>query len=116
MGARPIYWVFDWLEENHLITIEDVAAFLPKYRVLDTLQLRAHGSSERELPLPTDRPAIVAAMGLDLTGGGIVCPSPSCLRRQVDKLLRHVWHYFDWVVADDVLTPLLTEEREGSKS
>jgi hypothetical protein len=37
------------------------------------------------------------------------------MRRQVDTLLRHVWHYFDCTVVHDGLTPLLAEEWEGSK-
>jgi hypothetical protein len=37
------------------------------------------------------------------------------MRSQVDELLKHVWHYFDTVVVDDVLTPLLSEEWKGSK-
>jgi hypothetical protein len=45
----------------------------------------------------------------------MVCPAPSCMRLQVDKLLRHVWHYFDTVVVDDVLTPLLSDEWHGTK-
>jgi hypothetical protein len=45
----------------------------------------------------------------------MVCPSPSCMRKQVDELFKHMWHYFDTAVVDDVLTPLLTEKWSGSK-
>jgi hypothetical protein len=111
------YWVFDWLRENRLTSLEDVATFLPKYRVLDVLRQRAADFLGREAASrPPSERSIVAGMGLDLAGGGIVCASPSCLRGQVDKLMRHVWHYFDTVVVDDVLTSLLTDEYEGTRS
>ncbi|HXZ42550.1 MAG TPA: hypothetical protein VEG68_17550 [Terriglobales bacterium] len=110
------YWVFDWLRENDITSLDKAASFLPRYRVLESLrQLAGDAMSRRSTAGPPRQECIIAGGGLDLTGGRMVCPSPACLRRQVDKLVKHVWHYFDAVIADDVLTPLLTEEWRGSK-
>lgn len=71
------YWIFDWLRENGLTSLEDVATFLPKYRVLDVLRQQAADSVGREAAnLPPTEKSIVAGMGLDLAAGGIVCASP----------------------------------------
>jgi len=116
MDTVAEYWVFDWLRENSITSFEQAASFLPKYRVLDSLQQQAADALNRPSNgIPPARKSIVAGGGLDLTGGRMVCPSPLCLRRQVDRLLKHVWHYFDTVIADDVLTPLLADEWHGSR-
>jgi hypothetical protein len=117
MNQTKNYWVFDWLLENQITSLEEAARFLPKYRVLSTLQQRAEQATQIEKSgIANDSgPSIIAGAGVDLSGGGMVCPSPSCMRMQVDKLLRRVWHYFDTVVVNDVLTPLLTDEWNGSK-
>jgi len=111
------YWVFDWLRENSIVSLAEATAFLPKYRVLSGLQQRAELAAQEQAGRVVGRtgPSIIAGMGMDLSGGRMVCPSPSCMREQVDKLLKHVWHYFDAVVVDDVLTPLLSEKWGGSK-
>jgi hypothetical protein len=116
MDSVAEYWVFDWLRENDITSLEQAASFLPKYRVLYSLQQRAGDAlNRRRNGIPPARKSIVAGGGLDLTGGRMVCPSPLCLRGQVDRLLKHVWHYFDTVIADDVLTPLLADEWHGSR-
>lgn len=109
------YWVLDWLRENHITSVEEAAVLLPKYRVLNSLQQRATDYiAEREKKLIPMR-SIVAGTGVDLRGGRIVCPSATCMRRQVDLLFKHMWHYFDTIVVDDALTPLLVEKWNGSK-
>src|SRR6266852_3808652 len=87
MDTVAEYWVFDWLRENSITSFEQAASFLPKYRVLDSLQQQAADALNRPSNgIPPARKSIVAGGGLDLTGGRMVCPSPLCLRRQVDRL------------------------------
>jgi hypothetical protein len=109
------YWVLEWLRENCITSLDEAAALLPKYRVLDSLQQRAEDAiaGPEKILIPT--PSIVAGTGVDLWGGRIVCPSPSCMRNQVDRLFKHLWHYFDTIVVDDVLTRLLSQKWDGSK-
>jgi hypothetical protein len=109
------FWVFDWLEDNHITSVEDAAALLPKYKIIENLRVRAEiffgrPASEHERGL-----SIVAGTNIDLSGGHSVCPSPSCMRSQVDQLFKRVWHYFDRIVARDVVTPLLLSEPAVSK-
>ena len=109
------YWALEFLEENDLTSIKQAAAFLPSYGALKTLRRRAEEAASRQKNVPGEMGlSILAGSGVDLSGGGLACPSPSCIRAQVDVLFKHVWHYFDNVVVNDVLTPLLTEDWHGS--
>jgi hypothetical protein len=119
MNSEREYWVLEWLRENHIETLQDVTDLLPKYKVLDTLQQKASDFAATWGRAELSRgqgPLILAGTGVDLWGGRMVCPGPSCMRNQVDTLLKHVWHYFDKVVVDDALTMLLVEDWEGSKA
>jgi hypothetical protein len=110
------YWVLQWLQDHHITSLQEANDLLPKYKVLDTLRQRATDfAAASQEPTVEGGPLILAGTGVDLWGGRMVCPGPSCLRNQVDTLLKHVWHYFDKVVVDDVLTPLLIEDWSGSK-
>jgi hypothetical protein len=109
------YWVLEWLRENCITSLGEAAALLPKYRVLDSLQQRAEDAIARREKTLIHTPSIVAGTGVDLWGGRMVCPSPSCMRSQVDRLFKHVWHYFDTIVVDDVLAQLLSQKWDGSK-
>jgi len=116
MSAGCEYWVIEWLRENHIASLQDARDFLPKYKVLSTLQQRAADFSGKAKPVGSDGgPLILAGTGVDLWGGRMVCPGPSCMRNQVDTVLKHVWHYFDKVVVDDAVTTLLTGDWDGSK-
>jgi hypothetical protein len=119
MSSDHEYWVREWLRENHIESLKDATDLLPKYKVLDTLRQRASdfAAAWGRAELSRGRgPLILAGTGVDLWGGRMVCPGPSCMRNQVDTLLKHVWHYFDKVVVDDALTMLLVEDWEGSKA
>src|SRR5579884_4285316 len=106
------FWVFDWLADNHITSLEQAAILLPKYKVIDDLQTRAISAEENDennVDFARNETQIVAGTGIDLSGGNMVCPSPECMRAQVDKLFRRVWHYFDRIVVRYVFTPALTE-------
>lgn len=105
------FWLFQWLEDHHIDSLEQAADFLPKFGVLEDLKRRA----EEAATVKADNASysefsIVAGTGVDLSGGGPVCISPVCMRAQVEKLLRGVWHYFDTIVARDVFTPTLLQD------
>ncbi|HWZ96990.1 MAG TPA: hypothetical protein VN025_04445 [Candidatus Dormibacteraeota bacterium] len=106
------YWMFDWLEDNHLTTQEEVVSLLPKYGVIEDLRLRAEAAATSAGAQVAAAPSILAGTGIDLTGGHTACPSPTCMRFQVDQLFKHVWHYFEKIVVRDAVTPALLQSAE----
>jgi hypothetical protein len=115
MSVGQEYWALEWLRESHITSLEEAHNLLPKYKVLDTLRQRAEDFVTTPKEPTLDGASILAGTGIDLWGGRMVCPGPTCMRKQVDTLLKHVWHYFDRVVVDDALTTLLTDDWGGSK-
>jgi hypothetical protein len=107
------HWIFEWLAENHIESSADAKSLLPKYKVIESLRNRAELARKRDIAFSTT--SIVAGKGIDLSSGGMICSAPECMRRQVDTLLKRVWHYFDTIVVDDALTPLLSGEWGGTK-
>lgn len=113
---REKFWVFDWLEDHDITSTSEASELLPKYKVVDNLRTKAEEWQKRH-SVGTHRGVVslVAGAGIDLTGGDtFVCPSPDCMRRQVDTLFKRAWHYFDEVVVQDVFTPTLLNEPEGT--
>jgi len=110
------FWMFDWLEDHHITSTADVMELLPKYGVIDDLRTRAEEWQEKHsVATPNDAVSLVAGAGIDLTGGDrLVCPSPVCMRRQVDTLFKRAWHYFDEMVVQDIFAPTLLGEEEGT--
>jgi hypothetical protein len=110
------FWMFDWLDDHNITSTADVAELLPKYRVVDDLRTRAEGWQRKQsVAKRGDVVSLVAGAGIDLTGGDlIICPSPECMRRQVDTLFKRAWHYFDEMVVQDVFTPALLDELDGA--
>lgn len=108
--------MFDWLEDHNITSTAEVAELLPKYRVIDDLRTRAEGwQGKQSVAKRGDVVSLVAGTGIDLTGGDLmVCPSPVCMRRQVDTLFKRAWHYFDEMVVQDVFTPALLDELDGA--
>jgi len=58
------------------------------------------GSTPREF-------SILAATGTDLSAH-LMCTNPTCYRREIDKLFRCAWHYFDSIIVDDAAARLLS--------
>jgi hypothetical protein len=104
------FWVFDWLEENNITTLSEAAKFLPRYRVIDNLKVRAEAASEEGAESLQKGQFVLAGTGIDFVGGHSICPSPTCMRGQVDELFKRVWHYFDRIVVADVFTPALLDD------
>lgn len=104
------FWVFDWLKDNNITSLDQAAILLPKYKVIDDLQARAVSADENDVDPPQTEIQVVAGTGIDLSGNGAVCPHPDCMRAQVDELFRRVWHYFDRIVVRDAFTPVLTQD------
>ena len=102
-----MFWVFDWLEVNRISTLPQAAENLSKAGGLEDLRQRAATNWEKRPLGALGSVSIVAGTGIDLSGGHSVCPSPTCMRGQVDELFKRVWHYFDSIVVNDVFTPIL---------
>jgi hypothetical protein len=99
--ARP--WIFDWLQENGIDTDEGAAKVFTDRRLFKNFQFAAQQVGVAKLGEQDPPPgiAILAGRGIDLTGD-LVCSNGACLRNQVDTLLRHVWHYFDYIYIHDL--------------
>lgn len=90
---RQNTWLHNWLEEFELTSNEDVQAALSDSTKWD--RLIEHASRHEDESAPTfNRRSIVAGRSLDLTGF-LGCAHRDCLKRQLDTLFSHVWHYFD---------------------
>lgn len=107
-----MFWVFDWLKENRISSLPQAAERLSKASVLHDLEQRAATNSKKRFDAASGPLSVLAGMGIDLAGGLGVCPSPACMRGQVDELFKRVWHYFDRIVVNDVFTPLLLSKSE----
>jgi hypothetical protein len=96
-GRSPRYWLWDWLDENNLRSVEAT-----KRDSLRDLQRRA-AEWEPNLSQPLAGASVIAGAGADLHTG-LQCPNPACQKNSVDVLFRRVWHYFDQIVIGDNLT------------
>ena len=109
------FWVLEWLEENNITSLEKADRFLRRAKTFDTLAQRAEAASSDGIKHARPGQSILAGTGIDFVGGHSVCPSPSCMRLQVDELFRRVWHYFDRIVVTDIFSPALLEEPHLSR-
>ncbi len=111
-----IFWVFDWLRDNGITSQSKATAALSQSTAIESLRERARRyANRREQHHSKAKQKILAGTGIDFVGGETTCPSPVCMRRQVDELFNHVWHYFDRVVVADIFTPNLLEAPEISQ-
>jgi hypothetical protein len=105
--------VFDWIEDSDIGSLSQAADLLANPSVLDELRARAEIWTKSKTPVKADDFSVLAGAGIDLCGGYNACPSPTCMRAQVDALFRKVWHYFDRIVVRDVFTPTLLTQCDG---
>lgn len=103
------FWVFDWLAENGIKSLGDARKLLSKSKALQGLRNHAETYHHTQPKADTNDLSLVAGTGIDLSGGSMVCPSPTCMRAQVDTLFRRVWHYFDSIVVTDMSTPAILD-------
>jgi hypothetical protein len=90
---RERFWVFDWLDDHNITSTAEALELLPKYRVIDNLRMRVEEWRKRHsVAAHRNVLSLAAGTGIDLTGGDQVCPSPHCMRRQVDRLFKRAWH------------------------
>jgi hypothetical protein len=97
------YWLYDWLDEFHIQTVDAAQLLLRNPVAVDELRLRA---SNARVPLAKTQfggEQILAGRGIDLSGR-LDCDHPDCRRRQIQTLFSHVWHYFDRIIVEDAVT------------
>lgn len=97
------YWLYQWIDARGVRTVDQARAELVVPASVNQMRdLAASGEAVANTPqMATDRFGLSAAAGLDLSGR-LDCHHINCIKLQVDKLFRRTWHYFDYVVADDV--------------
>jgi hypothetical protein len=96
------YWIFDWFEGCGVRSVEHAKRLIAKPSSLARLQELA-AAWEPQVHQPVEGNSILAGSGLDFESG-LSCPGAGCQRRAVDRLLRHVWHYFDRIIITDNFT------------
>jgi hypothetical protein len=92
------FWLYDWIDTFEIKELSQAENLLKDAGLRKDLQKRA-----AEVPFtteeisPSDTPTIVAGRAIDLSGE-LDCFAWECMKKQVDKLFSHVWHYFDRIV------------------
>jgi hypothetical protein len=105
VGAK--FWVLEWLEDSNITSLPEADLLLKKPKTFENLRRRAEAAAAGGAKSEPPGQLILAGTGIDFIGGHSVCPSPSCMRQQVDELFKRVWHYFDRIVVADAFTPTL---------
>ncbi len=94
------YWLFRWLDEYDVTNLQSAEARLSDTKAVEALREAANAAAVSLHAPATDGRSILAGRGLDLSGQ-LDCSHPSCRKKQVDDLFKHVWHYFDNIVVAD---------------
>jgi hypothetical protein len=91
-------WLYEWLDIHEVHSLTDAKKLLRNLAPRKELRERVSqvGSDLEEIPI-SDAPTIVAGRAIDLSGE-LDCFHWDCVKKQVDKLFSHVWHYFDRIV------------------
>jgi hypothetical protein len=105
------FWVFDWLAERGIDDSAGVARVLNDRSLYKELRLAVEQNGAVEVDKLAGTAPLVAGAGIDLTGAG-ACDSSLCIRKQVDVLFKHAWHYFDQIALTD-LTPSIVDTPFG---
>jgi len=98
--SKSEYWLFKWLDEHSATDLESAESLLSNSQAVEDLREKATAASESLRAPIQEGISVLAGRGLDLSGH-LDCNAPSCRRRQVDDLFKHVWHYFDNIVVSD---------------
>ena len=106
------YWVFDWFDEAGVKTAADAKkALAPESGAAKRMADLAEEAQSVLWSPGSGKNGIVAGTGLDLTGN-LACHQIDCLKADVDKLFRRVWHYFDTIIVADGITPAISHEAQ----
>jgi hypothetical protein len=96
--AADDFWLYQWLDSYLVKSPREARKLLQQKSSLKTLRDTIAEAADKRIAVDQDRrPVIVAGSGLDLSGQ-LDCTHHECLMRQVNTLLRSVWHYFDRIV------------------
>jgi len=96
--AHDKFWLHDWIDTFEVKELSQAENLLKEAGLRKDLKKRAS-----EVPFTieeissSDAPTIVAGRAIDLSGE-LDCFAWECMKKQVDKLFNHVWHYFDRIV------------------
>lgn len=92
------FWLYDWIDTFEVKELNQAESLLKDAGLRKDLQKRAADVPfTTEEIQPSDAPSIVAGQAIDLSGQ-LDCLHWDCLKKQVDKLFSHVWHYFDRII------------------
>jgi hypothetical protein len=98
------YWLARWLDDHDIRDQRDAKRFLKDQKHIDDLLATVSSIRPNIDPINgADGTTIVAGKTIDLSGD-LGCHHPDCLQKDVDKLFRRAWHYFD-LIAVEGLTP-----------
>lgn len=94
-----MFWLYEWIDERGITSIKKAERLLKDSRQVALLQERAAAVPFTTEPLDpgAGELELLGGRGVDLSGE-LDCFAWECRKAQVDKLLAHVWHYFDRVV------------------
>jgi len=95
----PPYWFLQWARQHAADRPEFLPAALSRAGSLDALLQSAPEPELTTRPV-SDGVLLTAGKGIDLTGR-LGCRAPECLKREIDSLFRHAWHYFDRILLPD---------------
>lgn len=92
------FWLYDWIDTFEVKDVNQAQSLLEDPGLRKDLRKRAAQVtfSTEEIPA-NDAPTIVAGRAIDLSGE-LDCFAWECMKKQVDRLFSHVWHYFDRIV------------------
>ena len=92
------FWLYDWIDTFEVKDRNQATRLLNDPGIVRGLRKRAMDVPfTTDLVAPSDAPTIVAGQAIDLSGQ-LDCLHWDCLKKQVDNLFSHVWHYFDRIV------------------
>jgi hypothetical protein len=97
------YWVYEWLDEYKVCTVDAARLLLANPVALGDLAERARRSQEDQIVFPEDKTSILTGRGIDLSGQ-LDCNHWECKKKQIDRLFRQVWLYFDEIIVQDTIT------------
>src|SRR5947207_2823087 len=96
-----IYWFRSWTKSHDVTDEASLQRVLGQSSGIDSL-LNSAPELHTQAPIicrgTTD---LTAGKGIDLSGE-LGCHHIDCLRKEIDGLFRHVWHYFDRIILPDV--------------
>jgi hypothetical protein len=92
------FWLYEWLDVFDVRNINDAKKLLEETNGRLALRERLAQVPFTTEPLPaSNKVTVVAGRAIDLSGE-LDCFAWECLKKQVDTLFSHVWHYFDQII------------------